>query len=137
MEKPALGLLILLAAPSCFCQDSPQSRACFDKAVTQAEITACASGEAARADAELNRVYQVLLTATKGNTSGTAKIKAAERAWIAYRDAHIEAMYPAADKQAEYGSIFPSEANDLYAKLTKRQIEALNDLVNQYSNKKE
>jgi uncharacterized protein YecT (DUF1311 family) len=47
-----------------------------------------------------------------------AKIKAAERAWITYRDAYMDATYPAKDKQAEYGPIYPMEANLLRAKLT-------------------
>ena len=49
-----------------------------------------------------------------------AKIKTAQRAWIAYRDAYMGAMYPAKDKQAEYGSIYPMEADLLRAKLTQR-----------------
>jgi len=48
------------------------------------------------------------------------RFKAAERAWIAYRDAYMGAMYPAKDKQAEYGSIYPMEADLLRAKLTQR-----------------
>ncbi len=92
----------------------------------------CASGEAARADARLNEIYRNLLSKAASQPKITAKIKAAEKAWITYRDAYLEAMYPAEDKQAEYGSIYPMEANLLLAKLTYRQVTALEELTKQY-----
>ena len=45
----------------------------------------------------------------------------------------MEAMYPAKNKQAEYGSIYPMEADLLRAKLTQRQVTALKELLQQYS----
>jgi len=41
-------------------------------------------------------------------------------------------MYPAKDKQAEYGSIYPLEANLLRARLTRQQTAALKDLLRRY-----
>ena len=94
-------------------------------------MNACASEEAARVDAELNRVYGILLSKAAGDQNALKAIKAAERAWVAYRDAYMEAMYPDPDKQASYGSIFPMEYDLLRAKLTRQQIEALRELINQ------
>jgi uncharacterized protein YecT (DUF1311 family) len=113
--------------------ESAQSHACNEKAKTQTEINACASDEAARADAELNEVYRKVLAEAGKQEEAVAKIKAAERAWIAYRDAYMDAMYPAKNKQAEYGSIYPMEADLLRAKLTQRQVTALKELLQQYS----
>jgi uncharacterized protein YecT (DUF1311 family) len=96
-------------------------------------MNACASDEAARVDAELNDVYRKLLSKATSPPEAPAKIKAAERAWISYRDAYLDAMYPAKDKQAEYGSIFPMEADLLRAKLTERQVTALKELLRKYS----
>jgi uncharacterized protein YecT (DUF1311 family) len=62
-----------------------------------------------------------------------AKIKAAERAWIAYRDAYIKATYPAKDKGIEYGSIYPLEVTLLRARLTQRQVTALEDMLQHYT----
>ena len=42
-------------------------------------------------------------------------------------------MYPAKNKQAEYGSIYPMEADLLRAKLTQQQVAALKELQQQYS----
>jgi len=44
----------------------------------------------------------------------------------------METMYPAKDKQARYGSIYPMEADLLLAKLTQRQVRALKELLQQY-----
>jgi uncharacterized protein YecT (DUF1311 family) len=130
-----LELLLLMALTPCAClaQNSKQYGACGDKAKTQFEMNACANEEAMRVDAELNRIYAKLLSKAKDDTAAVAKIKAAETAWIAYRDAYIDAMYPATDKQAEYGSIYPMEVDLLEAKLTRQQIVALKELLREYS----
>ncbi|HEY2496656.1 MAG TPA: lysozyme inhibitor LprI family protein [Candidatus Angelobacter sp.] len=124
-----LPLVFLLATFLAFAQDSAQYHACNAKTKTQMEMNACASEEAARADAELNAVYRKVLTQAGKQEEVVAKIKAAERAWIAYRDAYMDAMYPAKNKQAEYGSVYPMEADLLRAKLTQRQITALKELL--------
>jgi uncharacterized protein YecT (DUF1311 family) len=128
-----LAIALLLGSVSALAQDSAQYRACNEKARTQTEINACASDEAARVDAELNEVYRKLLSQAASQEEAVAKIKAAERAWISYRDAYMDAMYPAKNKQAEYGSIYPMEADLLRAKLTQRQVTALKELLKQYS----
>jgi uncharacterized protein YecT (DUF1311 family) len=93
----------------------------------------CASEEAKRADDELNATYRTLLSKAAAQPEAVAKIKAAERAWVAYRDAYIDAMFPAKNKQAEYGSAYPMLVNLIRAKLTRQQIAALKDLLDQYS----
>lgn len=126
--------MLFVASLPAFAQDSAQYRACNEKAKTQTEMSACASNEAARADSELNGVYRKLLSQAASQPEAVAKIKASERAWVSYRDAYMDAMYPAKDKQAEYGSIYPMEADLLRAKLTEQQVAALKDLQAQYAN---
>ena len=133
MRYLAAVLFIAFNSFPCLAQNSKQYRACNEKAKSQAEMNACANEEAVRVDAELNDVYRKLLSKAESQTEAVAKIKAAERAWIAYRDAYIEAMYPAKDKQAEYGSIYPMEVDLLHAKLTQQQVTALKELLQQYS----
>ena len=128
-----LPLAFLLASIPCLAQGSPQYRACNEKAKTQVEMNACASEEAARVDAELNGVYRQLLKQAASEEDAVAKIKAAQRAWLTYRDAYMDAMYPAKNKQAEHGSIYPMEVDLLRAKLTQRQVIALKELLQQYS----
>lgn len=102
-------------------------------AKTQTELNECASQAAKRADTELNDVYAKLLSKISGNQTTVNKVKSAERAWVAYRDAYIEAMYPAADKQAHYGTMFPMEVDLLRSKLTHDQIIALRVLLDRYN----
>jgi uncharacterized protein YecT (DUF1311 family) len=128
-----LVIVFLVISLPALAQDSAQYRACNKKAKTQTEMNACANEEASRVDAQLNDVYRKLLLQTASQREASEKIKAAERAWVAYRDAFIDAMYPAKDKQAEYGSIYPMEADLLRAKLTDRQVTALKELLQQYS----
>ena len=92
--KYAIFVLLGLSAFACFAQDSAEYRACTDKANTQGEMTSCASAEANRVDAKLNSTYRALLAKVASQPEAVAKIKAAERAWVAYRDAYIEASYP-------------------------------------------
>jgi uncharacterized protein YecT (DUF1311 family) len=125
-----MTLLMVVVSGSVRGQESAEYRACSDGARTQAAMNVCASDEAARADKQLNEVYRTLLQRTTDTTAAT-KIKSAERAWIAYRDAYIDAMYPAENKQAEYGSEYPMEVDLLRAKLTRIQIAALQDLSQQ------
>jgi len=127
-----LAIVLLAASLPGLAQDSPEYLACNKKATTQGEINACANEEAGRVDAELNAVYRKLLSTAGSDAKAVAKIKVAERAWIAYRDSYLEAMYPAEDKQAEYGSIYPMEADLLRTKLTRQQVAALNGLLKQY-----
>jgi uncharacterized protein YecT (DUF1311 family) len=133
MRHLAIAIVFLVASLPALAQDSAQYRACNDKAKTRGKMNACASEEAARVDVELNTVYRKLLLKAASQPEAVAKIKASERAWIAYRDTYIEAMYPAKDKQAEYGSIYPMEADVLKAKLTRQQVAALEEMLKQYS----
>ena len=43
----------------------------------------------------------------KNDKRTKSKIKAAEIAWLKYRDAEMEAIYPGTDKQYDYGSVYP------------------------------
>ena len=133
MKCLVVEFLMTVFSFACFAQDSAEYRTCSDKANTQSEMTACASDEAARVDAKLKTTYRALLARVTSQPEALAKIKAAERAWIAYRDAYIEATYPAEDKAIEYGSIYPLDVNLLRAKLTRRQVAALEDMLLHYT----
>jgi len=92
----------------------------------------CARDEAVRADADLDRVLHVLLIEAAKEPFGAEKVRAAQTAWLTYRDAYIEAIYPARDKQV-YGSIYPTERDRLRSKLTTRQVEGLQQMLDHYT----
>jgi len=99
-------------------------------AKTQAELNECAGNDLKHADDELNATYQQLLKKAGNDAVALRKIKAAQRAWVLFRDAQIEAFYPAEDKQKEYGSVFPMCADLLLADLTKERTKMLKEMLN-------
>ena len=124
--------LVLFVATSAFpglAQNSQAFRSCDEKAKTQTQMNACASDEPARLEAQMDDLYNTLLSKTESQPLALAKIKAAQKAWLVYRDAYIAAMYPAKNKQAEYGSMYPMKGSLLRAKLTQKQVAALKELL--------
>jgi uncharacterized protein YecT (DUF1311 family) len=129
MRKGTFFGCLLLATAFCSAQESASYRACNRRASTQHDMNVCAHAEAERSDKALNRVYRLLLDTVHDNPVATEKIRTAEKAWSAYRDAYLEAMFPAEDKPAEYGSMFPMELDLLRASLTRQQIKALQNIL--------
>lgn len=93
-------------------------------AQSQMEMNAAACDAAKKADVELNAVYQAVLKKAAGDKVLTAKLKVAQRAWLAFRDAELAARYPAEDK-SEYGSIFNLCWCNSLADLTQRRTAQL------------
>jgi uncharacterized protein YecT (DUF1311 family) len=101
---------------------------CFDKAQTQADLNSCAGEEYAAADAELNRVYKQILEKYRDEPKFIAKLRAAQRAWLTYRDAELDAKFPHADeKSVYYGSIFPMCDSQYKAGLTRERVAKLRE----------
>ena len=126
--------LVTLSSLPCVADTSDQYRVCSENAKTQARMNACANEEVTRGDAEANGIYRALVARTSRQPEALAKVKAAERAWIVYRDAYIDAMYPEEHKQVEYGSVYPMEIDLLRATLTREHVTALKQLLQRYSN---
>ena len=128
-----LLMAILLASNCAFAHQATLYRRCMRTAKTQMAMNSCAGARLARVDKRLNQTYQKLLAETVGHRDVTEKVREMERNWITYRNRYMAAMYPAKDKQAEYGSIFPMEADLVLAQITGNHIGELRLLVNQYN----
>ena len=87
----SLMIWFCLSAPCLLAQS--QSKPCGESG-TQAEMNQCAAREAKAADQHLNAVYRAMLSKLKSNKIATQKLIAAQRAWIAFRDADLGAMWP-------------------------------------------
>jgi uncharacterized protein YecT (DUF1311 family) len=98
---------------------------CMDNAQSQAAMDECASQSLAAADKELNQVYQQVLAKFASDKVFTAKLRTAQKAWIAFRDAELEARYPASNKSLQYGSVYPMCANNELEAMTRQRIEEL------------
>jgi uncharacterized protein YecT (DUF1311 family) len=78
---------LLLAAPAALAaQDDDRC----PNARTQAAMNECAGDELARADSVLNERYRQLLRVFAAEPERLARLRAAQRAWIPFRDAHCE-----------------------------------------------
>lgn len=107
-----------------------------DKANTQMEMNQCSWAEYRKADAHLNAIYQKLMASLESNLADAQKVndaqrksaemevqnlKAAEKAWIGYRDAHCAA----AKQLYDGGSIVPTVYANCMQLLTNHRIEEL------------
>ena len=96
---------------------------CFSQ--TQSEMNKEANNEYQKADNELNNVYQKILTEYKTDSIFIDRLNTAQRIWISYRDAELEMKFPAENRQAEYGSVYPMCISYFMKDLTEERIEKL------------
>ena len=128
-----LFAFVLLLASLLDGQQKPQQKTfvdCDKAAQTQGDLTECGSNDYKSADDELNKTYQQLLKKAAGDPVALRKIRAAQKAWVAFRDAQIAALYPAENKQKEYGTVFPMCANLALADLTRQRTRMLKEMLN-------
>lgn len=100
---------------------------CMETATTQLALNQCATSHLKAADDELNRVYQAILGKYKGDREFLEKLRDAQRAWLTFRDAELEAKFPFEDKQYRYGSGYPMCANRFLAQRTQERIKHLRE----------
>lgn len=109
------GLLLAAQEPDC---SDPQ---------TQADMNQCAGRDAAAADADLNLVYRQVVAhfeqmdRDSETNEGVKRLRAAQRAWIAFRDAQCSL----AGYEALGGSMETLLVSGCEADLTKRRAAEL------------
>src|SRR5262249_16864301 len=67
-------------------------------AQTQGQMNDEACRKYQQADAEMSRVYKQVVAEYKSETAFIKKLGIAQRAWLAFRDAHLEDLFPEIDK---------------------------------------
>ena len=97
---------------------------------TQLEMNQCFGAAYKSADGEMNAVYQQVLQAYSGDRKFIENLKASQRAWVAFRDAEMEAVYPSSNKQAEYGSVYPVCRSKQLETLTRERTKQLQVWLN-------
>jgi uncharacterized protein YecT (DUF1311 family) len=93
-------------------------------AQTQAAMNAEARADFVRADADLNKTYKAVL-AKLGDTDSKQKLREAQRAWLASRDAEAAR----AAKEAEGGSMAPTLRYEAMTDLTQKRIKELKAML--------
>lgn len=66
---------------------------CHDTATTNYDMIHCQCTDFKKADQELNSVYKKLLKKYKSDKGAIERIKIAQRAWLDFRDKHMESFY--------------------------------------------
>jgi uncharacterized protein YecT (DUF1311 family) len=121
---------LVLCAFACFAvgalpasaQGSSQFDACDKNAKTQFDLHVCANNELILRNKQMQSVYTQILSRVAGQPAMLAKIKTMQNDWLTYVSAYLNALYPAANKQAEYGSIYPMEVDLARAELVAQHV---------------
>lgn len=95
-------------------------------AQSQTDMNNQAAQEYDKADKRLNQVYQQILREYKSDKVFLTSLQAAEKAWIAFRDAHVKSHYPQPDPSF-YGSVNPLCQANMMTELTNARIKQLEE----------
>ncbi len=126
-----LGVIPASAALAFLFQQGPakKSEPCWDKAPLQGDLNDCAVTDLKESEAKMNRVFQALLHQYREDRMAIEKLEAAQRTWLAYRDAHMDSYYPEIGKRF-YGTVQPMCHALLKARLTEERLRILKEMLN-------
>ena len=127
MRMTVAGFIVVAALLAPVAASGADSKDCMEAAATQSERNRCASSRLKAADDELNRVYQALQRQYKGDRQFLEKLRKAQRAWLTFRAAELEARFPSENKQRQYGSAYPMCADAFLAQRTEERIDRLRE----------
>ena len=99
----------------------------------QMEMNQCAADDYAAADKKLNATWKKLMEKFKNDKTAIAKLKAAQKAWIAFRDAEVDAMFACdeGDVSVCWGSMYPMLFNSELQSMTETRTERLQKYIDQ------
>jgi len=97
----------------------------------QIELNVCAYEEFVAADQALNKTYQALLSKEGADALYVAKLRLAQKAWIEFRDAELEATFACAkdDPKLCWGSVYPLAFNTVKTRLTNERNLRLAEIL--------
>jgi uncharacterized protein YecT (DUF1311 family) len=98
-------------------------------AQTQAELNATAYGDLRTAEGDMASVLASLRMKGDGHPDALARLDRAQAAWVAYRDAHLAAVWPSKTPQASYGSVHPMCISLELKELTKQRTAELRKML--------
>jgi uncharacterized protein YecT (DUF1311 family) len=99
---------------------------------SQAELNVCAADAARSADDELNDVYRQVIACRADEPAFIDNLRSAQRLWIQFRDAELEARFPVpegANERILYGSMYPLHWLGEKERLTKERSVQLRRLM--------
>jgi uncharacterized protein YecT (DUF1311 family) len=98
---------------------------------SQLEMNQCAFDDFSKADKELNRTYQSLLKKEADDQLFISKLRLAQKAWMAFRDAELEARFACAERDVKlcWGSVYPTLVYSRNAELTRERTKQLKQIM--------
>lgn len=127
MLQAVIFVLIALAPIASWAGDEIQC----NPGGNQLELNACARDDFAKADGELNQAYQSLIKKDADDKLFISKLRLAQRAWLAFRDADLEARFACAEDDVRicWGSIYPMLFLYRKAELTRERTMHLQQIL--------
>jgi uncharacterized protein YecT (DUF1311 family) len=117
-----LILCLLLASPETSGQKSKKTPDCVSRAKTQRSLNDCAGKDGVDAERDLNATYQSILKKYADSPAFVERLRAAQRAWLKFRDAQVEMRYPPSDQG---GSVAAMCRASYKAELTQERTKQL------------
>lgn len=97
---------------------------------TQSQMNATAAKDYAKADKELNTVYQQIIKKYADNTLFLKHMKDAQLAWINFRDAEFRRTFPKfMNGQVEYGTMYSLERSTFLEDMTAQRTITLKKIL--------
>lgn len=120
-------LLLSVTTAAAFAKDQPVK--CNPNG-NQMELGQCAADDYAAADKKLNDTWKKLMDKFSTDKTATAKLKTAQKAWIAFRDAEVEAQFACDDKSGNcWGSMEGMLRSGVLKELTDARTERLQKYI--------
>ncbi len=97
---------------------------------TQSQMNAEAAKDYAKADKDLNTVYQQVLKKYAKDTLFIKYLKQSELAWVNFRDAEFRREFPKfMSGQVEYGTMFSLQRSTFMQGLTEQRTKTLKQIL--------
>jgi len=120
LKTIALAICLITCAANARAAD-----ACLSRAETQRDLNRCASLSYDEADKALNDLYKRIIKDYADDPRFIEKLRASQRAWLKFRDAEMDALFPHKDDTGYYGSVLPMCQSSWLATLTRQRIDQL------------
>jgi uncharacterized protein YecT (DUF1311 family) len=126
MRIIALAVIMTLSAAGAHAEDArPYPVTDCGKFTTQMDLNKCAMDNLKSADKALNDTYQTLMS-KQDDAASKQRLKAAQRAWIAYRDR--ECAFEVGPQEGG-GTIWPTEFGGCMEQITATRIRELKQAI--------
>ena len=96
---------------------------------TQSEMNSEAEAEYAKAQTEMNRVYQQILKDYGDDDVFISKLKTSQNLWVQFRDAEFNMKFPVEDTYEYYGSMYPMCSAYYLTSLTNERTKKLREWI--------